>query len=126
MTWLLVFLGGGLGAIARFVLASAVQGASDGGFPLGTLVVNLAGCALIGVLGGALAARGVLPAGAQLFLIPGLLGGFTTFSAFGLDVIRLWEAGQAGFASIYVLASVAGGIGAVAIAARIGRGLLPV
>ena len=121
MAWLLVFLGGGVGALLRFVLAAAVQATTSSGFPFGTLCVNLAGCAGIGVLGGALAARGVLPPGAQLFLIPGVLGGFTTFSAFGLDVLRLFEAGEPVQAGIYVAASVAGGVLAVALTAWIGR-----
>lgn len=116
-----MFLGGGLGAVARFVVASGVQGASTSGFPFGTLAVNIVGCAAIGVLGGMLAARGMLSPDVQLFLIPGLLGGFTTFSAFGLDVVRLVEGGQASFAVLYVLLSAGGGIGAVAAAAAITR-----
>lgn len=123
MIWALVFVGGGIGALLRFLVATSVQTASGSGFPFGTLMVNLLGCAAIGMLGGALAARGALGPSAQLFWIPGVLGGFTTFSAFGLDVLRLLEAGEPGQAIAYVVASVAGGVGAVAITAWMGRAL---
>jgi len=108
MAWLLVFLGGGLGAAARHgvnLTAARVIGIA---FPWGTLTVNILGSLLMGLIAGWLA----LKAGAgwsqhlRLFLTTGFLGGFTTFSAFSLDVALLWERGAHGAATLYVAASV--------------------
>ena len=75
-------------------------------FPFGTLAVNLMGCALVGLLAELADHRGVIPTEARSFLIVGILGGFTTFSAFSLDFATLWERGAHGAAITYVLASV--------------------
>ncbi|WP_333712110.1 fluoride efflux transporter FluC [Yoonia sp.] len=91
-------LGGALGAVLRYLVGLAVA------FPLGTLVINVAGSFLIGVVWVAFAARGLqawLP-----FVMTGILGGFTTFSAFSLDTLRLLEGGRLAAAGGYVLASV--------------------
>ncbi|UOA30833.1 Putative fluoride ion transporter CrcB [Sulfitobacter sp. DSM 110093] len=95
-TLIMVALGGALGASLRFLVGVAV------GFPLGTLAVNVTGSLAIGVVW-VLADKTslLLP-----FLMTGLLGGFTTFSAFSLDTLRLLEAGRAGVAFSYVGASV--------------------
>ena len=110
--WFLVFLGGGLGAASRHgvnVAASRVMGLN---FPWGTLTVNVVGSFLMGLIAGWLAFRAGInwTQHARLFLTTGFLGGFTTFSAFSLDVAVLWERGAAGTAAGYVLVSVIGAI----------------
>ncbi|MCP8897097.1 fluoride efflux transporter CrcB [Shinella daejeonensis] len=106
MNYLIVFLGAGLGGAGRHgvnVLAARLVGTA---FPVGTLAVNALGCFAMGLLAGIFAFRGHLPQEARLFLATGVLGGFTTFSAFSLDAALLWERGNAGLAAFYVLASV--------------------
>lgn len=100
-TVILVALGGALGASLRFAVGLTVA------FPLGTLAVNIAGSAAIGVLWVLLDQRGgnVMP-----FMITGVLGGFTTFSAFSLDTLRLLEDGRVSAAIIYVMVSVLGAV----------------
>lgn len=102
-----VALGGGLGAVARYLTIVLCGRLCGTAFPLGTLVVNILGCALMGILA-ALFAR-VWPADlvTRAFLTTGFLGGFTTFSAFSLDAIFLVERGALLAASLYVLGSVA-------------------
>lgn len=110
---LYVFLGGGLGSLARWLVNLGALRLLGPGFPFGTLVVNLAGCFAIGVL-----ARLLVPAdaggqGARLLLMTGFLGGFTTFSAFALDAAGLAGAGESGRAAIYVALSVIGSLASV-------------
>ncbi len=111
-----VALGGALGAVLRHLAVLAV------GFPFGTLVVNVAGSFAIGLLWVALAGRGL--AGWAPLLMTGLLGGFTTFSAFSLDTLRLVEDGRIGAAGGYVLASVALSVGACGAGVWLARGVL--
>src|SRR6056297_2380543 len=106
-----VALGGALGASARYLTGIAATRLLGRGFPWGTLVVNIAGSFLMGVLVVILlqlSANRFAP-----FLMTGILGGFTTFSAFSLDVVTLYERGQGGLAIAYVLASVTLSIGAL-------------
>ena len=105
MHWLLVFVGGGLGSLTRHAINRAGLAVLGPGFPWWTLTVNVAGSFAIGLLAGLF---GALETGhnARLFLITGFLGGFTTFSAFSLDALTLWERGAALQASLYVLGSV--------------------
>lgn len=77
------------------------------GFPFGTLIANVTGCFIMGVLAGYFAFRGEASQTWRLFLMTGMLGGYTTFSAFSLDALLLYERGQAGWAVLYVVASVA-------------------
>ncbi len=106
--YLLVFLGAGIGGALRHGVNVAAARLFGIGFPWGTLVVNVLGGFAMGVLIEWLALR----AGAgwtqhlRLFLATGVLGGFTTFSAFSLDAVLLWERGQGAAAGTYVLASV--------------------
>ena len=86
---LFVGIGGFVGSVTRFLLAGLVQGATAGVFPFGTLVVNVTGCVAIGGLSELLEARPFMTGDARAFLIIGLLGGFTTFSAFGNETINL-------------------------------------
>jgi CrcB protein len=106
MGYLIVFLGAGLGGACRHgvnLLALRLFGAA---FPWATLAVNVAGSLLMGVLAGWGARGGGLPQELRLFLATGLLGGFTTFSAFSLEVALLWEQGDAGMAALLGGASV--------------------
>lgn len=112
----LVFLGAGLGGVLRHGVNLASSRAFGPVFPWGTLLVNVVGSLAMGVLAGLL----VLRAGAgwtqpsRLFLGAGVLGGFTTFSAFSLDAALLWERGEAGLAALYVAASVVLSLAALA------------
>jgi CrcB protein len=107
---LLVGLGGALGSMARHALAVLMlQGASTR-FPFGTLAVNVLGCVIAGVLAGLSERHGWLGADARLFVFAGLLGGFTTFSAFGLDAVALMRRGETGMAFGYVVGSVVLGL----------------
>jgi CrcB protein len=118
MAYLLAALGGALGALARWALAEAVP-SSPAGWPWATLLVNLTGCFLIGALLAALAARSPEPSWARPFLGVGVLGGYTTYSTFAVEVIELVDTGAALLASGYVLASVVGGVAAVALGASV-------
>ncbi|SDF42238.1 fluoride efflux transporter FluC [Limimaricola pyoseonensis] len=109
-----VALGGAVGASLRFLVGQALA------FPLGTLAVNVAGSLAIGALWVGLSGRGGLLAP---LLVTGLLGGFTTFSAFSLDTLRLVEAGRAGAALAYASGSVILSLGACASGLWIARSL---
>jgi CrcB protein len=105
MHWLLVFIGGGLGSMARHGINRAGLALLGPGFPWWTLAVNVVGSFLIGLLAGLF---GALETGqnARLFLITGFLGGFTTFSAFSLDALTLWERGAVVPSGLYIIGSV--------------------
>lgn len=112
---LLVGVGGGLGAIGRALLATSLA-SRGGGFPVGTLVVNLLGCGVAGLLAGWLMRDDVQASvNLRLFLFTGLLGGFTTFSAFGLETVTLLRRGDVGPAVAYVLCSLIGGVAILAV-----------
>lgn len=115
---LLVALGGAVGSVARFLLVGAV-GRVLPGWPLGTLAVNVLGSFAIGVLFVVLTQRAHLAP----LLVAGFLGGFTTFSAFSLDALKLWEGGAAGQALAYVAASVILSLAAVALGAALARSI---
>ena len=103
----LIALGGGIGAAARHLVNIGALRLLGPGFPAGTMVVNVAGGLLMGLLAGYFAFR--FSTGGQalrLFLASGVLGGFTTFSAFSLDAVLLWERGEMASAVVYVLGSV--------------------
>ncbi len=112
---LLVVAGGGIGAGLRHLVNMAALRLLGPSFPWGTVAVNLLGGILMGLLVGTLARHE--PAGGanhiRLFLATGVLGGFTTFSAFSLDAVVLWERGAELAAAGYVLGSVAGAIAAL-------------
>ncbi len=116
MAYLLAALGGALGALARWGVATALPH-STGGWPWATLLVNLTGCLLLGALTAALTARSPEPPWARPFLAVGVLGGYTTYSAFAVEVVGLAGAGAGVLAAGYVLASVLGGVLAVAAGA---------
>ncbi|MDP4022696.1 fluoride efflux transporter CrcB [Methylobacterium sp. NEAU 140] len=108
---LIVILGAGLGGGVRHGINVAVARALPGlGFPLATLLINVLGSFLMGVLAEGFALRGAAGHPARLFLTTGMLGGFTTFSTFSLDAISLYQRGETGAAAAYVLASVIAGL----------------
>jgi len=110
MTVLMVFLGGGLGAVSRFFLASAIdRGMKDLPFPLGIFTCNLLGCFLIGCLFGYSASRVTAP-WIFPFLATGFLGGFTTFSTYGKDSHQFLSNGLTGPALLNIFLSVALGL----------------
>jgi CrcB protein len=113
MAYLLAALGGALGALARWGIASALP-SSPTAWPWATLLVNLTGCLLLGVLLAVLAARLPEAAWPRPLLAVGLLGGYTTYSAFAIEVVRLAESDAVLTAGAYVVTSVVGGVAAVA------------
>ncbi len=107
---LLVMAGGALGAGARYNLGRLVFHWTGPGFPYGTLIANLVGGFLMGVLVAILARDNMADETWRLLLGVGLLGGFTTFSAFSLEVLNMIERGQWGIAIGYALVSVIGSV----------------
>jgi len=116
MNFLIVALGGALGASARYGVGLLCAGAA---FPWATLSVNLIGCTLMGFMFHVLGAQSA--SATKLFLMTGILGGFTTFSAFGLDALNLYQRGDMSQALVYVAASVVLGIAGVAIGIAVAR-----
>lgn len=111
MGFLIVFLGGGLGAALRHgvnLLSARLLGTA---FPFATLFENVSGSLVMGLLAAYFAFRGDASQEWRLFLTTGILGGYTTFSAFSLDTALLYERGELGLAALYVLASVLLSIG---------------
>jgi CrcB protein len=106
MGYLLVFLGGGLGAALRHGTNLAMARLLGTGFPYATLIVNVSGSLVMGLIAGYFAFKGDGSQNWRLFLTTGILGGYTTFSAFSLDVALLWERHELGLAALYVGASV--------------------
>jgi CrcB protein len=106
MNYLIVFLGAGIGGSLRHginVLAARL----NAGFPIGTLTINVLGSLTMGLLVGYFALKGEAAQAWRLFFTTGILGGFTTFSAFSLETALLYERGTLASAAIYVVASVA-------------------
>ena len=114
MIWLAtqVALGGAIGSVLRYLTVSAVGG------PVATFAVNVVGSLVMGVLFVTLATR------LSPLLMTGVLGGFTTFSAFSLDALRLYEGGAPGQALLYIAGSVIFSLAAVALGAALARGAL--
>lgn len=129
MLWIAVGVGGALGSMARHGMNVLVhQRWSVPRFPIGTLIVNVSGCCIIGLLAG-LVISGRLPMRLywREFVFVGLLGGFTTFSTFGLDTVVLVRSGDLTQAMTNILLQVLGGLGGVyiclVIAERVGRAI---
>ncbi|MGY1551506.1 fluoride efflux transporter FluC [Microbacterium sp. A588] len=112
----LVIAGGTVGTAARLGIALLI--ADAGGIPLGTLAINVTGALLIGVL----AARMPQTSDLRVFFGAGILGGFTTYSAFAVGAVGLWADAPL-VAAAYVVLTLAGGIGAVILGLRLGRRL---
>lgn len=118
----LVFLGGGLGSVLRYLLGVSVQRHALSAFPLGTLVVNLLGCLAVGFLGTLGLERAAFSPETRTFLLVGLLGGFTTFSSFAWETLALLSARQAALSLLYLTGSLAGGVGGAYLGRLLGRG----
>lgn len=121
-TLLSVALGGALGASARYLTNVGVMRLVGPGFPLGTILANVLGSFLMGVLVVVLARKGGMAYAP--FLMTGVLGGYTTFSAFSLDTITLWERGSHNEAWLYVGASVGLSLAAIALGIYAGRAVV--
>jgi CrcB protein len=106
MSYLLVFFGGGLGASLRHLVNLTCARCLGPGFPWGTFIINITGSTAMGLIAGYLAFKGEASQPWRLFLMTGILGGYTTFSAFSLDTAVLYERGELGLAAAYVLGSV--------------------
>ena len=115
--YLQVAIGGAIGSAARLGIYRAIPAQ---GFPLATFLVNVAGSLAMGLLAALLAQRG---GDWAPLLLTGLLGGFTTFSAFSLDALTLWDRGQEFLAAIYVAGSVLLSLAAVCVGMAVGRGI---
>ncbi|MCB0336161.1 MAG: fluoride efflux transporter CrcB [Bdellovibrionales bacterium] len=107
--YVFVGLGGMLGSMARYASVTIIS-QPHFRFPWGTLAVNLLGCLLIGIAAGAIEKLSTLNAELRLFIVTGFLGGFTTFSAFGLETLGLMKSGFPLQALLYVLSSVVLGV----------------
>ncbi len=120
MTALLVALGAALGAPARYLVDRAVRARTPGRFPWGTLVVNVAGSLVLGVLLGA-ASRGGVPPALVAALGTGFCGALTTYSTFGAETVRLAEDGERRLAALNAVVSIAAGLAAAALGWAVGR-----
>jgi CrcB protein len=120
---LAIACGGALGALARHKVGSVAMLLFGSGFPYGTIIVNIVGSFLLGLLAGGLVFKFSLPQEARAFLMVGFCGAFTTFSAFALDFATLMERGNPTLAGVYVALSVVGAILAMFGGLTIMRGL---
>ena len=114
---LLVFLGGGLGAVLRYGVNVQALRLLGPNFPWGTLAINVAGSLVMGLVAGWFMSRpnDAFAQSARLFAMTGVLGGFTTFSAFSLDAFAMWSRGDTAAACAYVLGSVVLAIAGLAL-----------
>lgn len=118
LKFLLVGLGGAVGAMLRYAISCIPY---KGTFPLLTLLTNVTGAFLIGVIAG-LAAQKCLSESVQLFLKTGVCGGYTTFSTFSLEAFQLFQGGRHAEGVLYLLLSVAGSLLGVYLGLQLGRG----
>ena len=121
-TLLQVALGGAIGSTARYLTNVSVMRTIGGGFPWQTVIVNVLGSFAMGALVVWLAHKGLTRHAP--FLMTGILGGFTTFSAFSLDAVSLWERGAGGQAAAYVIGSVVVSLAALFLGMSITRGIV--
>ncbi|MDH1113138.1 fluoride efflux transporter CrcB [Rhizobium pusense] len=119
----LVAAGGAIGSVFRYLVGVWSVRLAGVNFPWGTLTVNVVGSFLIGLLVELVARRLNAPMEMRLFLVTGVLGGFTTFSSFSLDAVSLFERGALGLSAVYVLASLSVSIAAVFAGLALGRNL---
>jgi CrcB protein len=106
MHYLLVFIGGGLGSTLRHMINIVCPRLLGTDFPYHTFIINITGSTIMGLIAGYLAFKGDASQSWRLFLMTGILGGYTTFSAFSLDSAVLYERGEIGLSLLYVLGSV--------------------
>jgi CrcB protein len=118
---LLIALGGALGSVARYLASGAVHRVSSPFFPYGTFVVNVSGCLVFGVLAGLANERAVLGPNARLFLLVGVLGGYTTFSTFGFETFELLRSARFGAALANAGGQVVAGVAGVWLGTVVSR-----
>ena len=106
MNWLAVAIGGALGSVARYALSSWIFDITSHKFPYATLIVNVAGSFVMGILFVVVVERAALPAEMRNLLMIGFIGAFTTFSAFSLDALGLWQNGHVLMSVIYMITTV--------------------
>lgn len=121
MNFLVIFVGGGLGAAMRHAVNLLAMRALDLQFPYGTLFINVSGSLLMGVVAEIFALHSELSAPMRLFLTTGILGGYTTFSAFSLETALLYERGELMLAIAYAIASLVLSVGALFLGMAIVR-----
>jgi len=107
---LLIAIGGAFGSVARFLFSSAILRASGSLFPLGTFGVNIVGCVVFGAIAGAAEQRVQLAPDLRAFLLVGVLGGFTTFSAYAFESFSLLRDGQFAAAVVNIVGQVVAGL----------------
>lgn len=109
-----------MGSIMRYLVGLGVMRFAINHPTAGTFTVNIAGCLIIGLLGGAMESRGLLGNQMKLLIITGFLGGFTTFSSFGFETVRLAQQAHPWLAAAYVLLSMIIGLSSAALGYKIG------
>src|SRR5258708_11331475 len=123
MNYLLVFIGGGLGSTLRHVINVVSARVLGTAFPYHTFIINITGWTVMGLIAGYLASKGEASQPWRLFLMTGILGGYTTFFAFSLDTPLLYERGELGLSALYVLGSVVLSIAGLFRGLALGRSL---
>ena len=118
---ILLIVFGAAGTLARYGLDGWIQNRVGPAFPAGTLIVNVLGCFLLGVIGQFGLTHLVLPPDWRIGLTTGMMGAFTTFSTFGWESVRMLETGEWARAGVYVGASLLGGLAAMMLGMRLGN-----
>ena len=123
MAWLMVAVGGAIGSVARYGVAATIARWFGNSVPMATAIVNVAGCAVAGLLMG-LAASGrlTLTVEQRALIFTGILGGLTTFSGLGMDTLLLVQQGRTAAALTNILGQLAVGIGILAVCFSVARG----
>ena len=106
MQWLMIAIGGALGSMARYAAVSYITPLFAYRFPFGTFIVNISGSFLIGVAYVVIVEKAIIPVEWRLFFITGIIGGYTTFSSFSLEVLQTWQEGYPLNSILYVTGSV--------------------
>lgn len=123
MQWIAIAVGGAIGAVLRYLVSGVAYNQFGAAFPIGTLLVNLIGCLLIGFLA-QLFEEIIVPPNMRLFVLTGTLGAFTTFSTYGLETVKLWQDGELRLALLNVAANNVVGILFVVLGFILARALL--
>ena len=106
MQWLMIAIGGALGSVARYAAVGYLTPMLNYRFPFGTFIVNISGSFLIGIAYVVLVEKAIIPSEWRLFFITGILGGYTTFSSFSLEVLQAWQQGHPLNSMLYATGSV--------------------
>ncbi|MDP6115860.1 MAG: fluoride efflux transporter CrcB [Planctomycetota bacterium] len=121
MNYLAIAVGGALGALCRYGAGRGIQGATEGQFPLGTLVVNLVGCLVMGIAFQKVEDGQFVSEAGRLFVLTGLLGAFTTYSTFSLEAFNLLKESLFAQAAVYLGAHLFVGLAAIWGGIQLGR-----